>query len=172
MNSSPPFAFDSGYTLGRATSHQASIGPSASFGMLPVRYAPGHPTWVVHARGRLIGRDHIAVHPACAELRFRTYRLFPGSRLLLRDGRPLSIGGRAFDLLHVLLSARGMVVSKDELVRRIWPDTIVDESSLRVQMVALRKALGADRDLIKTVSGRGYLMTAEAGCARTLAFEL
>jgi DNA-binding winged helix-turn-helix (wHTH) protein len=91
--------------------------------------------------------------------------------LLLRGSRPLSIGGRAFDLLHALLSARGRVVSKNELVRRVWPSTIVDEGSLRVQIVALRKALGADRDLIKTVSGRGYLMTAEANSAGTLTFE-
>jgi DNA-binding winged helix-turn-helix (wHTH) protein len=125
--------------------------------------APADVTWLDRAQGRPIARGGIAHHPAARELRFRTYRLIPGSRLLLRKDRPVSIGARAFDLLHVLLAARGMVVSKDELVRRVWPGIFVEECNLRFQVAALRTVLAADRDLIKTVNGRGYLMADDAG---------
>jgi len=94
-------------------------------------------------------------------LTFRTYTLIPGARLLLDGGRPVPLGGRAFDLLHILLSSRGQVVAKDELIARVWPCTFVEESNLRFQVGALRRALGRDADLIKTVSGRGYLLAEE-----------
>jgi DNA-binding winged helix-turn-helix (wHTH) protein len=96
------------------------------------------------------------------DMRFRAFRVFSRSRTLLCEGRPVDIGGRAFDLLLVLLNARGEIVSKEEITRRVWPTTLVDESNLRFQVASLRKALGRDRDLIKTVSGRGYLFVAEA----------
>ena len=100
------------------------------------------------------------------EIHFRRYRLLPRSRMLLRDGRPLDLGSRAFDLLHVLLSCRGTVVPKDDIVRRVWPATVVDDCNLRFQIAVLRKALGKDRDLIKTISGRGYLFVAEPEAVR------
>ncbi len=53
------------------------------------------------------------------------------------------------------------MVSKSDIVSRVWPTTVVDECNLRLQITKLRKALGEDRDLIKTVSGRGYLFAAE-----------
>jgi DNA-binding winged helix-turn-helix (wHTH) protein len=87
--------------------------------------------------------------------------LFPRSRLLLREGGPVTLGSRAFDLLLVLLRSRGEVVTKDDIVREVWPHTIVEESNLRFQMASLRNALGEDRDLIKTIPGRGYLFAAE-----------
>jgi DNA-binding winged helix-turn-helix (wHTH) protein len=64
------------------------------------------------------------------------------------------------------VSARGAVVSKDDIVRRVWPATVVDECNLRFQIAVLRKALGADRDLIKTISGRGYLFVADQEVVR------
>jgi DNA-binding winged helix-turn-helix (wHTH) protein len=94
-------------------------------------------------------------------IRFRRYLLLPRSRILLRDGLPVELGSRAFDLLHVLLTSRGAVVPKDDIVRRVWPATVVDDCNLRFQVAALRKALGDDRELIKTVSGRGYLFADE-----------
>jgi DNA-binding winged helix-turn-helix (wHTH) protein len=105
--------------------------------------------------------DAVAVSPASApepvsEIRFRSFRLFPGARLLLRDGRPVDLGSRAFDLLHVLAASRGSVVDKNEILDRVWPRTTVEESNLRFQVAVLRRALGEDRDLIKTVAGRGY----------------
>jgi DNA-binding winged helix-turn-helix (wHTH) protein len=93
--------------------------------------------------------------------RFRNYSLSIGTRLLVRGGEPVEIGGRAFDLLYVLLCARGNVVDRLELMRRVWPTTVVEESNLRFQVACARRALGVDRDLIKTVAGRGYFFLAE-----------
>lgn len=77
-------------------------------------------------------------------------------RELLADGVPVQVGGRAFDLLLVLLEADGALVGKDELMRRVWFGRTVEEINLRAQISGLRKALGADRDLIRTEAGRGY----------------
>ncbi len=86
----------------------------------------------------------------------------PGARMLMRRGLPVEIGSRAFDLLLVLLRARGRLVPKDELVRQVWPSTTVEEANLRVQMALLRKALGEARHRIKTITGRGYMFAREA----------
>jgi DNA-binding response OmpR family regulator len=77
-------------------------------------------------------------------------------RELLVDGRPADVGGRAFDTLVALLDARGSLVERDVLMRQVWPDRVVEDNNLEAQISALRKVLGADRDLIKTVPGRGY----------------
>ena len=82
-------------------------------------------------------------------------------RELLADGQRVDVGDRAFDTLLALIDAPGAVQTKDDLMRRVWPDRIVEESNLHVQIAALRKALGADRDLIRTVAGRGYQFTGE-----------
>jgi len=74
--------------------------------------------------------------------------------------RPL--GTRAFDLLLVLLEADGALVTKKELLDRVWPSVIVSEENLKVHVSALRKALGADRDFIRTDFGRGYRFTGVA----------
>jgi DNA-binding winged helix-turn-helix (wHTH) protein len=95
-------------------------------------------------------------------IRFRRFVISPGGRLLFRDGKPIEIGSRAFDLLIILLNSRGSVVTKEQIVRHVWPSTVVEESNLRWQMGALRKALGEDRDVIKTIQGRGYLLLSEA----------
>jgi DNA-binding winged helix-turn-helix (wHTH) protein len=78
------------------------------------------------------------------------------SREIQVNSQSLRIGNRAFDILELLIRAQETLVSKDEIMRRVWPDTVVQENNLRVHVAALRKALGADRDLIKTVPGRGY----------------
>jgi DNA-binding winged helix-turn-helix (wHTH) protein len=92
---------------------------------------------------------------------FDRFEVVPASRSVLRDGKPVELGGRAFDLLMVLLRSRGEVVSKDEIVQHVWPRTIVGEDNLRVHVSLLRRSLGTARDLFKTVSGRGYLFAAE-----------
>jgi hypothetical protein len=61
----------------------------------------------------------------------------------------------------VLAQARGTLVTKEAIIRQVWPSTIVEESNLRFQMACVRKALGRDRDLIKTIPGRGYLLAAD-----------
>lgn len=96
-------------------------------------------------------------------LTFGDFVALPAARALLHKGRPVDIGGRAFDLLLVLLRARGAIISKEEIMREVWPSTYVDEGNLRFQMAMLRKALGASRDMIKTVTGRGYLLVDERG---------
>jgi DNA-binding winged helix-turn-helix (wHTH) protein len=103
------------------------------------------------------------------EIRFRDYRLLPSSRILLKGRVPVGIGSRAFDILSVLLQARGCIVCKREIVKAVWPTTIVEESNLRFQVAQLRKALGDDQDLIKTIPGRGYLFALEANANNSAA---
>jgi DNA-binding response OmpR family regulator len=92
---------------------------------------------------------------------FRKFRAVPQSRALLADGEPVELGSRAFDLLMTLIEACGRLVTKDEIMGRVWPSTVVSENNLRVQIAALRRALGNDRDVIKTIPGRGYFFAAE-----------
>src|SRR5260370_11603363 len=89
------------------------------------------------------------------------FRVVPHRRELLADGGPIKLGGRAFDLLMALVEASGTVVSKDELMRRVWAGRIVEENTLQGAISALRKAFGEDRALIRTVAGRGYQFTGE-----------
>src|SRR5262249_15241220 len=94
-----------------------------------------------------------------ASIEFGRYTVEPLRRELLVDGKPIKVGGRAFDLLMVLIDASGAVVGKNVLLDRVWPGRIVEENRLQNQVSALRKAFGADRDLIRTVAGRGYQFT-------------
>jgi DNA-binding winged helix-turn-helix (wHTH) protein len=94
-------------------------------------------------------------------MRFGEFRVLPAARTLTLRERPVPLGSRAFDLLVVLLRSRGRLVTKQEIVSDVWPSTFVDESNLRFQMAVLRKALGAERERIKTIPGRGYLFAAE-----------
>jgi DNA-binding winged helix-turn-helix (wHTH) protein/class 3 adenylate cyclase/predicted ATPase len=96
-----------------------------------------------------------------AIIEFGHFSILPHRRQLLAEGRPVRLGGRAFDLLMALLETPGAVLGKDELVSRIWPGRIVEENRLQNEIWALRKAFGADRDLIQTVSGQGYQFAGE-----------
>ena len=98
---------------------------------------------------------------ADATLEFGRCRVMLRRRQLLADGFPVELGTRAFDLLLVMLEADGLLLSKEELLSRVWPGIVVSEENLKVQMSALRKALGADRDVIRTEFGRGYRFTGE-----------
>src|SRR6201982_3133408 len=102
-----------------------------------------------------------AASEAPAGISFGRFLPLPHRRELLADGRPVKLGGRAFDVLIALIEAHGAVVSKNALMARVWPDRIVEENNLQWQISALRAAFGADRNLIRTVSGRGYQFTAE-----------
>ena len=94
-------------------------------------------------------------------LRFRQFLLLPSERALLFEGCPVEIGSRAFDLLTLLVRSRGKLVTKNDIVKYVWPSTLVEESNLRFQVATLRRALGNDRDMIKTIPGRGYLFVDE-----------
>jgi len=100
-------------------------------------------------------------NPATADaaLEFGRFRVLLRRRQLLAADVPVELGTRAFDLLLVLLEADGVLVSKEELLSRAWPGIVVSEENLKVQISALRKALGADRDVIRTEFGRGYRFT-------------
>src|SRR4051812_2316578 len=90
---------------------------------------------------------------------FGPFRLVPERRLLLEDERPVRLGSRALDLLTALVERAGEVVGKDELISRVWPTTVVEEGNLKLQVSALRRALGdgrAGQRYIVTVPGRGY----------------
>jgi predicted ATPase/DNA-binding winged helix-turn-helix (wHTH) protein len=71
-------------------------------------------------------------------------------------GSPVPVGGRAFEIIEILAESAGKLVTKSELMNRIWPGAIVMENTLQVHAAAVRKALGAYRSLLKTESGRGY----------------
>jgi DNA-binding response OmpR family regulator len=92
------------------------------------------------------------------EFSFGPFRLIPERQLLVGGEEAVNLGTRGLELLHGLVEHSGEVVSKDELITHIWPDTCVSESNLKVRMAALRRALGEGRRgdrYIATVSGRG-----------------
>jgi predicted ATPase/DNA-binding winged helix-turn-helix (wHTH) protein len=66
------------------------------------------------------------------------------------------LGGRAVDVVEALVRAEGELVTKDALMAQVWPNTIVEENTLQVHISAIRRALGPDRTLLQTASGRGY----------------
>ena len=98
---------------------------------------------------------------ASASVEFGRFTVLPLRRELLSDGVPIELGGRAFDVLMALIEANGTVLSKDDLIGRVWPGRVVEENNLQVQIAALRKALAGDRGLVRTVAGRGYQFVGE-----------
>ncbi len=98
---------------------------------------------------------------------FGRFRILLHRRELLAGNQPVELGGRAFDVLMVLIEARGAVVRKETLMLRVWPDRGVDENNLPAQITALQRAFGADRDLIRTVPRRGYQFTGEIRATTT-----
>lgn len=82
------------------------------------------------------------------------------ARSLRRRGEVLELGSRAFDILAVLALAAGRVVTKNELMDAVWPDTVVEENNLHVHLSSIRKALGRDGQFIVTVPRRGYQLIA------------
>ncbi|HWV09435.1 MAG TPA: winged helix-turn-helix domain-containing protein, partial [Pseudomonas sp.] len=93
---------------------------------------------------------------AASVICFGNCELAPRQRQLKVNGSLVELRGRAFDVLVALVEANGQVVSKDELMRNVWAGRIVEENTLEAQVSLLRKALGSERHLLKTVSGRGY----------------
>jgi adenylate cyclase len=96
--------------------------------------------------------------------RFGAFQLVPSERLLLHDGEAVALTGKAFDLLVVLVSQAGHLLTKDELLRRVWPGLVVEEVNLSVNMSAIRKALARvpdAADWIETVPRQGYRFRAQ-----------
>ncbi len=103
----------------------------------------------------------VAPSESAASVAFGRYRLLAHRRELLCDGEPIKLGDRALDVLMVLIEAPGTLIGKDVLMARVWPNRVVEEGNLQAQITALRKALGSDREVVRTVAGRGYLFTEE-----------
>src|SRR5277367_4119504 len=102
-------------------------------------------------------------HGSNPVLTFGPFRLLPAERRLEKDGRPLRIGSRALDLLVVLVERAGEVVPKGELLKDVWRNVNVEESSLRFHNKNLRKVLGdnqPDARYVTNVPGRGYCFVA------------
>src|SRR5229473_1125503 len=94
---------------------------------------------------------------------FGPFRLFATERLLEKDGVPLNLGSRALDLLIALVERATEVVSKRELMARVWPNLVVDEGSLRFHIASLRKVLGDGQSGVRyvtNIAGRGYCFVA------------
>ncbi len=90
------------------------------------------------------------------QIRRGIYQVFPDLRLLLRNGEKIDLSGKPFDIALMLIEANNSVVSKDDLLRSIWPNQIVEENNLQAHISAIRRALGPDRSLLKTEFGNGY----------------
>jgi predicted ATPase/DNA-binding winged helix-turn-helix (wHTH) protein len=103
--------------------------------------------------------------PARRVLKFGRFLVLPHHREFFVEGTPVALGGRAFDVLMVLIEAGGELVTKDDILSRVWPGLVVEEHSLQFHISVLRKALGKDRGFIKTISGRGYRFVADVTAA-------
>jgi DNA-binding winged helix-turn-helix (wHTH) protein len=112
----------------------------------------------------------LRVRTNCAEsdvaLAFGRFKVLLRERQLVADGVPVDLGTRAFNLLIVLLEANGELLTKDELLSRVWPGIAVVEENLKVQISALRKVFGGE-EFIRTEFGRGYRFTAEVRSTAT-----
>ena len=93
------------------------------------------------------------------EISFGSFRLLPAQFLLLEGDKPVCLGSRALEILIALLERPGEVVSKEELMARVWPNVFVEPANLTVHMSALRRTLRDGRDgnrFIINIPGRGY----------------
>jgi predicted ATPase/DNA-binding winged helix-turn-helix (wHTH) protein len=97
--------------------------------------------------------------PTGPVLTFGPFRLLPVKRVLQEGERPVRVGGRALDILLALVERPGELVSKEELIARVWPNIAIEEATLRVHIAGLRKVLGGNR-YIENVTGRGYRFVA------------
>src|SRR5215472_11239655 len=106
---------------------------------------------------------------------FGPFRLDPVKRRLLHNGEPLPLTPKAFDTLLALVQESGKTIEKDDLMRKVWPDAVVEENNLNQNITALRKTLGDSRQeskYIATIPGFGYRFVAEVKRAPLGAGEL
>ena len=103
--------------------------------------------------------DDSPVERSSQGFRFGPVTLIPAERLVLKDGRPVPLTPKAFDLLAFMAAHPGRLLTKDELMQAVWPDAIVEESNLSYNVFAIRKALGEGEETeryVETVPKRGY----------------
>ena len=102
--------------------------------------------------------------------KFGAFRLDLPERILLRNGKPIVLTPKVFDLLALLVKNHGHLLTKEELLAELWPDSFVEEANLNVNVSALRRALGespAESQFIETVPRRGYRFVAEVSEVET-----
>src|SRR5688572_13694515 len=100
-----------------------------------------------------------------SSIQFGAFTLIPDEQRLLRDGQPVLLTPKAFDLLAILAANPGRLLTKEQLMQAVWPDTVVEESNLTYNVFALRKALddtAENSKFIETVPKRGYRFAATA----------
>jgi len=144
-------------------------GSTTAFGRLPWVQAPAP------ARAQnpdtdkpFLAKRTEAAGAAPTEVSFGPFRLFPAQFLLLENERPVPLGSRALEILIVLLERPCELVSKQELMARVWPNVFVEPANLTVHISALRRVLRDGRDgnrFIINIPGRGYSFVAPAVCA-------
>jgi predicted ATPase/DNA-binding winged helix-turn-helix (wHTH) protein len=88
--------------------------------------------------------------------KFGAWEIDLARRQMRLNGVPTEIGSRAFEIVETLVQSAGELIDKYDLMNRVWPGAAVEENTLQAQISAIRKALGADRGLLKTIAGRGY----------------
>jgi DNA-binding winged helix-turn-helix (wHTH) protein/TolB-like protein len=101
---------------------------------------------------------------------FDRFRVCPANRLLLRDGEVVPLTSKVFDILLVFVENSGRVLEKEEMMRRVWQDSFVEEGNLTRNVSTLRKALGDDSKVPKyivTVQGYGYRFIADVAKVKT-----
>ena len=145
-----------------------ALGLTADFGSL----AQFHPESEVDARRAVqnpasdkpfLGKRAALAGLVPTDVSFGPFRLLPTQFLLMEGERPVPIGSRALEILIALLERRGELVSKQDLMARVWPNVFVEPANLTVHMSALRRALRDGRDghrFIVNIPGRGYCFVA------------
>jgi DNA-binding winged helix-turn-helix (wHTH) protein len=105
---------------------------------------------------------------ATTEVSFGPFRLLPSQFLLLEGDKPVSLGSRALEILIALLERPGKLITKQELMARVWPNIFVEPANLTVNMSALRRALRDGQDgnrFVINIPGRGYSFVADVTAA-------
>ena len=95
--------------------------------------------------------------------KFGAWEIDLARREMRLNGIQAEVGSRAFEIIETLVQSAGELVDKYDLMNRVWPGAVVEENTLQAQISAIRKALGPDRGLLKTIAGRGYLDCWETG---------
>ena len=111
----------------------------------------------------LFAKRYERVGAGSTEVSFGPFRLFPAQFLLLEGEKPLPLGSRALEILIVWLDRAGELVSKQELMAHVWPNTFVEPANLTVHVSALRRVLRDGKDgnrFIINIPGRGYSFVA------------
>jgi DNA-binding winged helix-turn-helix (wHTH) protein len=151
-----------GIGMERLWSTVPGVAPAGATPPVPETSASNGPARVKGAAKEERGMRRNATHPR--QFAFGPFRLFPAQQLLLEGESPVRLGGRARNLLFVLLEQAGQVITKEALSARLWPNIVVEEGTLRVHVAALRKALrdGQEgRRYIANIPGRGYAFVGE-----------